>query len=159
MRLSFTVDDQKKVTPSTDKDKRIWQSLRNKSRPGTRLIFEIFADRSSAQHRFIWAIYAYAIFACEAIAGKYQKPEDLHAALKWQFCMMRPEYFVEIPVWIDGQKATAKVPFSESPKNGIDSQGMNEYTAYALDEIAHTIGISVMQLQSESKKHAEGIDE
>lgn len=159
MKINFICDKDHKLKPSTVADKKSFDALRMKAKEGTRYTFEIFKDRSTVQHRFLWSIYAYSIFASEKIAHKYPKTTDLHAALKWMFCMERPHLFVTIPVYIDGKKTTAKVPFSESPVNGIDSVTMNEYTTFAIQQIADVMGIHAMVLQSESKKHADGTDE
>lgn len=159
MEIEFTVDNQKKVNPATDKDKRAWQAIRNKARPGTRLKFRIFVDRSTKQQRMYRAVVAYMRFASDRFAKNYPSNDALHASKVWEFCMMRPEYRVKKTVWVNGTAVQAEDVFSTSPNHGIDSPGMNEYTTWVLDDFAKALGVSVEQLLDASKKHAEGIDE
>jgi hypothetical protein len=153
MKITFVVDDNKKLQPDTEKDRRQWQTLRNKNRPGTRIKFEIFADRSSAQHRMYHAMIEFALFSSERLKTEYQTHEGLHNHYKWVFCFERPQYFQSIPVYKNGEMTMASIPFSESPHGGCDSETMKEYMNAAMDMISKDTGIPLLQLQSESEKH------
>ena len=153
MKITFLIDDQKKLNPDTEKDRRQWQALRNKNRPGTRINFQIFVDRSTPQCRMLWAIYRFMIFSSETVSKDFTNADDLHASKKWEFCAMRPEFFVETKVYINGKIEIGKIPFSYNMTSGVDSEGANEYTNWALADFAQTLGITVEQLKMESEKH------
>lgn len=159
MKIEFIIDDRKHLTPRSPDDKKRMDNLREKAKVGDLFTFEIFADRSTDQHRLYWAVLAYTIYASEAIQREHGKPEALHISLKWQYCMMMPEFFTSTKVYINGNVCDAKVPFSESPRNGIDASQMREYMDWAMTTCAKALGITVPQLMSASKKLRGGVHE
>lgn len=159
MKIDFIIDERKHLTPRTPDDKKRMDNLREKAKVGDLFTFELFADRSTAQHRMYWAVLGYTIYGSEAVAKEHGKPEGLHLSLKWQYCMMRPELFVTTKVYIDSKVCEAKVPFSESPRNGIDSSQMREYMDWAINTCAQMLGITVQEIISASKKLKNAVHE
>jgi hypothetical protein len=152
MEMIFVINDQHKVDPDTEKDRRTWRKLRS-ARPGTRLKFQIFEDRSTPQCRMLFAIHQFMLFSNEELAKKYPTKEAAHNSFKWQFCEMRPEYYVIEKAKYNGEIVNAKVPFSYNLRDGVDSEGANEFTSWILSYYAGVLGITVEQLKQKSEEH------
>jgi hypothetical protein len=152
MEFTVLITDDHKFDPDTEKDKRTYRKLRS-NRPGTRLKFNVFVDRSTKQCRMLWAIYKYMRFASEVFSKKYATSEAMHDALVWEYCFMCPEYLVDKKVYIDGKMVDAKVRFSYSLSDGVDSEGANQYVSWVLNDFAQILKITVEQLKQESEKH------
>lgn len=152
MKISFVIKD-KRLTAIPGKDKEKFDRMRN-VKDGVRIEGNFFEDRSTAQHRMYRAILAFMRFSSEAISKAYPTDEALHRARKMEFCLMRPEYFVTEKVYYEGAVVDAKVPFSESPRYGIDSQGMNEYMSWTMADFSALLEITPEKLKQKSEEHA-----
>lgn len=159
MKISFVIDAQRHLKPNTLDDKKRLDLLREKAKEGDVWIFEAFRDRSTAQQRMYRAICNYMIYASEDVQKKHGNAENFHNSCRWEFCLMRPEFFISTKVYIDGNITLAKVPFSTSPHDGIDAAGMNEYMEWFIHSCAKVLGIPPERLKIESEKLRQGVHE